>query len=268
MRHPGWLHENREWIRKHVLDHPDASVDDIARAANNARRGVPRGMVGDIRREALSAIETGGVKPLVVVRPRQPFDAPVTVKPRPPFNPPRIAAVAFGPPPKTDESESEPAAEETPPVKGKRFHPETMEARKKFADDYLLANPGTTFPKVRDAVIKHFGHGMPAEYIMAALRAVRETTGILPKRARNRASYVLSAPSPAPTAVVAAPAAPPAAAPPGDAEVAAVARQLLPYMRAHGLSKVSLEVEIDVEGNASADWALERMEKTQGKASL
>lgn len=249
MRHPGWLPENKEWIRKHVLDNPGASVDDIARAANNARRGVPRGMVAEVRREALEAIETGGVKP------------PVVVRPRPPFNPPRLAAVAFGTP-----KPAGPEREDTPTVQGKRWHPETMEARKKFVDDYALAHPAATFGAMRDAVVKQFGHGAPPEYMMAALKAVRETTGVLPKGTRNKGNYTLPLATPA---VVEAPPVPvPASAPARDGEVADIARQLIPYMRVHGLNKACLVVEIDAEGSASADWTLERLEKTQGKASL
>lgn len=244
MNQPDWNRINTEWVRKWFFEHPQASVDDAARAASNARHGVSRGVIADVRRDVLAILDKGVT------------DKPPVAVVSPPFNPPRVVEAAPPPP-----AEATPAA----PRGGYRSDFASQRTREKFVDDYIQEHPLATGTEVKNAVYARFGRGVADKYCCAALLAMREATGKWPPGARLRPKPKEQQPAAAARAPEPVPL--PTRQEDIDATLMHAARALKDAMIEGRIRKLVVSME-DLDGKFDVDWSTELHQARKGKASL
>lgn len=238
MAQPDWHRLNSEWVRRWVFDHPDATVDEIARAANNARHGIPRGVVADVRREVHAILAKG-----------------ITDKPPEAFNPPKLVTEVV---PQQQVIAPAPA----PAPKDGRVDPGTMEERRRFVDDYLLAHPEALSRDVIIALKQKFGVAVSSNYISEALYAVRDATGVMPAGGHRRHSrnpkaielVVQGANTSRATDI--------------DSAIVEAARALKAAMVTGRIRKLMLTIEDGADAGFSVDWSTELHMARKGTVKL
>lgn len=127
------------WVREYICDHPDASVDTIARAASAVHKG--------LRKEAICALRRGLSKGGVVEQ-----DAQLPEE--------KVAPLHVAPPPPPPE----------PPV------PSTTKERRAYLNELLDRNPKLTSREAIEHLKAKFGVALAGYYITETIRLAHEVS--------------------------------------------------------------------------------------------
>lgn len=179
--------------RQLFLDNPGLSIDDAARLLAHQGSGLTKGIISRIRMEVRQAIDRGFVKtqvrptPVIIRRHGQPVvPRPQPVVPKPPFNPPRLALPQEEPAPVVQpvvpiQVQPQPiptAPADTNDMLARLAQPRVPEpdraARLRFLEDWVLANPGASVNKARQALLDKFGMTLSTTLINNTLKLVKD----------------------------------------------------------------------------------------------
>jgi hypothetical protein len=238
--------QNIEWVKKYVEKHPNATVDIIARAANNAGHPLSRGIIAAARRDLVNRpAAIPGVGNHTVAVPVEAFVPRISPRALVETHTQSIeaekAAAAYAAE-KRDErvqeevyaAEQEREEEQTPEkdttgemlshgedsqpfvppdirdrVAPPRFG--TMEQRRAYLNDLILERPEISIRYALELVREKFGRGVDGAYVADTLAAARE---LLDAQSRRRSRQTAAPTKEAQPAVPATP--PPTVAPADD----------------------------------------------------
>lgn len=143
-----------DWVRQYFLDEPSTSIDDCCRDAHTLRIAVSRDLISSVRRGLKVLGPPAEVKPVLSVVRQQP------------------QYFADKPPPVDlfKQIHVEAPREEKDP--GERYV--SIEIRRGYYDDLLLANPHIKINTAMRKVTEKFGRSVDVGYALAALKLIRE----------------------------------------------------------------------------------------------
>lgn len=275
--------EKRQWIRGYLTEHPDASVDEIARQADSTGDGVPKEIISQVRRDfRLTRTYSVGPSPVIPSRPSAPRpvcdrcgqtghwisqcnELPVPEPVQEYVPEPVVEPVVEQ---QEEEPPMEPVAPPSPPQKPQKSkidvaRSRTMEgtiARRKRLNEIVDATPDIHPMKAIVALREEFGIGLDFNYTYETIRVARELHGLPPLRTREdtedrefgEREKVTLVEAEEKEAVLS-----------PDDELEWIATRISEIVRAHNLSDVNIRTE-----NGTLSWDYEIRIRKSGKKVL